>query len=180
MPEQHDSQSSIRSWLEEPEFVRAVILENVVGLPEASDLVRQWDAIRPDAMDPNLPRYRARDVLVLQYLNWSITKPWAWEGLRQLWAELRTRREPIPEGLLLWADRAIARSRFPRRRGRKEQWDRNTRIVGMIRVFRHVGFTQEEAIQRIAEALRCSAENVRSAVRRIRTARPFDKPKRPK
>ena len=80
MDEQRDARGSARALLQNTEFLRALILENAVGVPEAADFLYQWDQIPPEAMDPRFTGVRARDVLVMQYVNWSHTKPWAWEG----------------------------------------------------------------------------------------------------
>ena len=59
MPEQHDTGAEMAALLRDTDFLRAVIEENASRLPEAEDLVSQWDGIRPDAMDRRLPMYRA-------------------------------------------------------------------------------------------------------------------------
>lgn len=177
MSEERDP--AARVLLESGDFWRAVIVENVGNMPKREDLVRQWDQIPPDAMDQRFSDLRARDVLLYSYWNWAFTKLWAREGLQQLLATLIERREPIPQILQDWAVLVAAgRLESLEQRGRKEQWNRNVRIWSSIRLLRRHGYTQQAAVALIADALRCSDENVRSVVRKVENARPFHKAKR--
>ena len=81
----------------------AFIIEEEDHYPRLSDLTYWWDTIPPDALDPKLPNYSQRTWLLASYMNWSHTKHWAQEGLRQLLSELLKRRVPIPEILQSWA-----------------------------------------------------------------------------
>ena len=179
MSEERDP--AVRALLESRDFWRAVIVENIGNMPKREDLVRQWDQVPPDAMDQRFPGLRARDVLISSYWNWAFTKAWAREGLQQLMAKLIERREPIPRILQDWAVLfAAGRLESLAQRGRKEQWNRNVRTWSSVRLLRGHGYTQQAAVALIADALRCSEENVRSVVRKVENARPFDKPKRSK
>ena len=143
--------------------------------PTLADLPHWWDRIPPDAMDGDLPDYTQRTMLLVAYSNWAFTKPWAWEGLRRLLETLRERRELIPDILESWAyDVAAGRRRIPGQgRGRKENAERNARIIHSLRVLATQGFTREAAMDEIAEALSCDVETVRSAIRKVRSDRPF-------
>ena len=50
--------------------------------PKLEDLPSKWDSIPPDAPDPRYPEISWREAQLICYLNWSETKPWAWEGLQ--------------------------------------------------------------------------------------------------
>ena len=143
--------------------------------PGLSDLTYWWDAIPPEALDPQYPAYPERTILLLVYNNWSFTKHWAQEGLRQLLSELLKRREPIPEPLQHWAFRVAANTKPTKRPGRQEKADRNVRIMVALRWLRGVGYSQEDAMYTIADAIDAEYETVRSAVRKVENDRPFQK-----
>ena len=144
---------------------------------ELADLPFWWDNTPPDARDPELPNYSRRQMLLASYSNWAFTKPWAWEGLRRLLDTLTERREPIPDTLQLWANAAASGRRKPpdlHKRGRKDETERDVRIIDAIRVMRQVhGYSRQAAMQEIARAINVSFDTVRSAVRRVDKAQPF-------
>ncbi len=143
--------------------------------PTLADLPYWWDRIPPDAMDSNLPNYTQRTTLLAAYNNWAFTKPWAWEGLQRLLGTLRDRQEPIPDILQWWAY-AVASGRWQspgQGRGRKENAERNARIMHSLSVLTNQGFTNEASICEIAGALCCAKETVRSAIRKVRQDWPF-------
>ena len=141
--------------------------------PKLSDLAFWWDIVPPDAPHPDHPEYSARTILLASYLNWSHTKQWALEGLRQLLEELLKRREPIPAILQTWALHIAANTEATRRPGRQEKADRNARIIGALRLLHKAGHSQEDAMVTVAEALDVDYETVRSVVRKIKNDRPF-------
>lgn len=156
------------------EFV-AFLNDGEEHYPRLSDLTYWWDAIPPDALDPRLPNYSERTILLASYMNWSHTKQWAQEGLRQLLAELLKRREPIPEILQTWAFHVAANTEPTRRPGRQEKADRNARIMVALRWLGGIGYSREDAMYRIAEAIDAEYETVRSVVRKVENDRPFQR-----
>ena len=149
------------------------IIEEEDHYPRLSDLTYWWDTIPPDAPDPKLPNYSQRTMLLASYMNWSHTKHWAQEGLRQLLSELLKRREPIPEILQTWAFHVAANTEPTRRPGRQEKSDRNARIMAVLRWLQGMGCSREKAMHDIADAIDVDYETVRSAVRKVETDRPF-------
>ncbi len=143
--------------------------------PGLADLPYWWDQIPADAVDPDLPNYRARDMLVWSYWNWAFSRPWAGEGLRRLLITLRERGEPIPDSLQQWAVDVASgrREQLDTGRGRPREDERNARIMHAFRVLRNQGFTQEQALKRTAGALFLSEETIRSTIRRVKRDRPF-------
>ena len=142
---------------------------------EVLDLVRLWDSIPHDAPDPTHPQYTQRQVLLGSYLNWSHTRTWAWEGMQNLLAELERRREPIPEIVSMWAY-GVALGNLPRPergRGRKSEWNRNARIVSVLRRLRELGYSWQQAINQIAEWMCLSFDTVKRAERNHKQDRPF-------
>lgn len=142
---------------------------------ELADLPFWWDYFPPDAMSPDMPSYTKRTMLLVSYSNWAFTKPWAWEGLRRLLRVLLERREPIPGILQEWAYAYAVgtRKRPGQRRGRKENSERNARVMHALRILRDAGFSRDAAIREIAAALNVSFETVRSAIRKEVNDHPF-------
>ena len=151
----------------------AFIIEEEDQYPRLSDLTYWWDAIPPDAPDPAHSNYSQRTILLASYVNWSHTKQWAQEGLRQLLAELLKRGEPIPDILQTWAFHVAANTEPTRRPGRQEKADRNARIMAVLRWLRGIGYSREKAMSYIADAINVDYETVRSAVRKVENDRPF-------
>ena len=143
--------------------------------PRLADLPYWWDNTPPDAMDGQLPNYTQRVILLASYTNWSHTKSWAWEGLRRLLETLLGRQEPIPDILQVWAyEVASGHLKKPGQgRGRREEAERNARIMASLRILTAQGFTEKATIEEIADALHCEVETVRSAIRKVRQDRPF-------
>ena len=142
---------------------------------EYLDLVRRWDSIPYDARDPTHPQYSQRVLLLGSYLNWSHTRTWAWDGMQNLLAELQRRREPIPEIISIWAYQvALEKLTRPERgRGRKSEWNRNARMVSVLRILRNGGYSWEQAIKQIADWTCLSFDAVKIAVRNHKRDRPF-------
>ena len=127
--------------------------------PRLSDLTYWWDAIPLDAFDTRYPTYPERTILLIVYINWSFTKQWAQAGLRQLLSDLLKRREPIPEPLQDWAFRVAANAEPTLRPGRQEKADRNARIMVAFRLLRGIGYSREDAMYGIADAIDAEYEN---------------------
>ena len=157
-----------------PNLVAYIIAEEEY-YPRLSDLTYWWDAIPPDAPDPEHPAYPRRTMLLASYVNWSHTKLWAQEGLRQLLSDLLKRQEPIPEILQIWAFNVAANTEPTRRPGRQEKSDRNARIMAVLRWLQGMGYSREQAMRDIADAIDVDYETVRSAVRKVENDRPFQK-----
>ena len=151
----------------------AFIIKEEEHYPKLSDLTYWWDAIPPDAPDPKHPDYPQRTILLASYVNWSHTKLWAQEGLRQLLSNLLKREEPIPEILQIWAFNVASNTEPTRRPGRQEKADRNTRIMVALRWLQGVGYSREKAMYEIADAIDVEYETVRSVVRKVENDRPF-------
>lgn len=163
--------------LEDRAELTAFLNDEGGSLPRLSDLALWWDSIPPDAPHPDHPEYSARTILLGSYVNWSHTKQWAREGLRQLLAELLKRREPIPEILQTWAFHTAANAEATRRPGRQEKSDRNARIMAALRLLHKSGHSQEDAMYTVAEALDVDYETIRSVVRKVKNDRPFNSPR---
>ena len=148
--------------------------------PELADLPYWWEQIPADAVDPDLPNYRARDLLVWGYSNWAFSKPWAWEGLRRLLDTLLERREPIPAPLQRWALAVASGRRKPpgTGRGRPDEGERNARIIHAFRVLQNQGYTQAQAINKIADVVCRDSETVSSVIKKVKSDHPFRRPKK--
>ena len=141
---------------------------------ELADLPLWWDAIPPDTRDPNHSNYLMRDIMIFSYMNWSFTKPWAWEGLKRLLNTLLERGEPIPEPLQKWANCFASGKRIPpNKRGRKENSERDARIMAAYRAFRANEYSSEKAMEIIADAIHLSPEAVKSVFQKVKKDRPF-------
>ena len=160
--------------IDEKAELRAFIDNEDGSFPELADLPFWWDQT-PDAPDPELPNYSQRQILIASYSNWAFTKHWAWEGLRRLLDVLLERGEPVPEILReVWSDPVAAgRREPPSRLGRPDKAERDARLTHAVRLLRGQGFTQYAAMCAIEDAACMPYATVRSAVRRVRKARPF-------
>ena len=161
------------------EAIRSFI-ENEGGLlPKLGDLPAWWDAIDPDARDPNLPNYLARDVLIWSYSNFAFTKRWAWDGLHQLLVTLEDRREPIPNALKDWACSVVsrqARGPFkPPERIRNPKFapkdDRDMRIMRVYNKLREHGWSEKKVKEVIMIAL--DGQDIRPVFRKMQNFQPF-------
>ena len=140
------------------EKIQAFVMNKDGKCAEVSNLPFWWDATPPDARDPDLPNYLARDVLIWSYQNWAFTKRWAWDGLNRLLVTLEQRRERIPDSLKDWACSVVSRQfrdttfRPPRKQNRKSpfsaQDERDFLIMHVYRCLRSDGLSHEEAHQR--------------------------------
>ena len=136
---------------------------------ELADLVRSWDSIPHDALDPDHPQYLRRVLLLGSYLNWSHKRTWAWDGMQKLLGELQRRKEPVPEILQMWAY-AVALGQLPRPgsgRGRKREWDRDIRIFLVLQKLQGLGYSWEEAINQIADWMFLTFDAVKVAERKF-------------
>ena len=159
---------------EEKEKLNTIINEEGY-FPELADLPIWLGAFPPDIRSSKFPAFPMRDILLYSYVNWSHTKPWAWEGLRRLLRTLLERGEPIPEILQEWANAKASEKIEPpgQGRGRKENADRDARIMAILRAFRSKGHSLEKAKEVIADAINLSPEAVESVIKKVKTARPF-------
>ena len=159
---------------EEEAYLAELLNDGSQQTAESLDLVRQWDSIPYDAPDPDHPQYLQRVLLLGSYLNWSHTRDLVWDSVQKLLAELKRRREPIPELLQEWAY-AVALGQLPRPgsgSGRRSEWARNGRMVFVLRALRGMGYSWEEAINQIADLMCLEFDTVKAAVRNYEQDRP--------
>lgn len=158
---------------EEEDVLKALLTEegNIYDLPS------WWDRTPPDARDHRWPSLLSRETLLAAYMNWSFTKRWAWDGLKQLLKVLRERGEPIPGLLQEWSNEVTSEEREQPRNTKAEQ---DARIVLVFRMLREKGYSRDAAMEKIADLLpplknreSFSVEGVKSAIRRAERDRPF-------
>ena len=98
--------------------------------------------------------------------------------MQKLLGELQRRKEPVPEILHEWAN-AVALGQLPRPgSGRKSEWERNGRMVFVLRTLRGRGYSWEEAINRTADWMYLTPDAVKVAERNYERDRPFKVKKR--
>ncbi len=152
--------------------MRAFLRMENIWYPTLADLPTRYLRIPPNQCYAEEPHCLVRHDLLVWYMEWALTKIWAWEGLVNLISRLLERRERVPKilvGWSLWV--TVGKLQKPKTRGRPENDDRNDRIVYGHRLLRADGLTGEEAIERIAEVLYLSPDAVRAAIQKVKKDR---------
>ena len=145
-----------------------------IGTRPLADLPWRYSRIQsPYSWNPMERDYFGSDYLLAWYLDWALTKIWAWEGLVKLTSRFMDRREPIPRPLVNWSLQvATGKLQSPDLRGRPEEDNRNDRIVYAHRLLRADGLTAHEATERIALVIFRSPESVKSAIHKVKKDHP--------
>jgi len=76
-------------------------------LAKSDLLILDWALTAPDAMSPEFPGCRVRDVLLAAWSHRARRDQWAHDGLRKLYLHLRQEGEAVPAPLQAWIDRNI-------------------------------------------------------------------------
>ena len=163
-------------WYED---IRSFVENEDGSYPELADLPARWDSIPPDARDPQLENYLARDVLIWGYVNWAFSKRWAWDGLSRLLVTLEDRREPIPKALKDWACSVVSRQargtlKVPHKIRNPDfapKDDRDMRIMRVYNILREGGWPEEKAKKEIMVAL--DGQDIRPVFRKMQDFQPF-------
>lgn len=141
------------------EELRAFVRGELVGL---SDDVADLQLRLTESID---------EITLMSWINWSHTRPWAWNALQRRLRWLDENEQPIPRPLQLWAIGVASGRCKPPRRNRND--DRDFRIVAAVRVLTRDFGSQRAACREVAEAVSLSFEAVQDIVRNQKKATPF-------
>jgi len=164
--------------------IRACVEDKAGYFAELADLPARWNALSPDACDPQHPTLSERDMLLGIYMHFAPTRRWAWDGVNRLLAALLEQNKPIPPALAYWACLVTMRRwkgelKTPRKPGKSpsaSQDERDVRIRYTYRLLRAHGWTHERALGDIAEALDKPEDTIRSVFRKMRDFKPDNIP----
>ena len=134
----------------------------------------ELEGLSDDVADLQLRLTESIDkITLMSWINWSHTRPWAWNALQRRLRWLDENDQPIPRPLQMWAIGVASGRCKPPRHNRND--DRDFRIVAAVRVLMREGHSQRAACREVEDAVPLTFEAVQSVVRKHERETPFRK-----